>query len=96
MDAGEVNRKLVQCAQDCISRLLRALDARNQDRSARLVKQFQYLELKINRACSNEDELVEREAAVEAAIKHGLAPAAGGLRGHQGVGLPHVRPRSPP
>ena len=35
VDAAEVNQKLEQCADDCVSKILRFLAIRNQDRSAR-------------------------------------------------------------
>jgi len=68
VDAKEVNAKLVDCAQKCITRLLKVLSTRNQDRSARLVKQFQHLHQRIERIPSNEDQLVELENAVENAF----------------------------
>merc|ERR1712032_173904 len=47
IDAAEVNRKLAQCGQDCVSKLLKGIAARNQKRSARLVKSFEYLHKRI-------------------------------------------------
>jgi len=68
VDAKEANAKLIDCGQKCISRLLRILANRNQDHSARLVKQFQHLDQRIMRVPSNEDQLVELENAVESAF----------------------------
>jgi dynein heavy chain len=67
VDAVEVNRKLCQCAQDCVVRLLRALGQRNQNRSACLVKQFEHLNARIMRTPNNEDQLTELENAVDSA-----------------------------
>merc|ERR1719183_2801474 len=67
VDAKEVNAKLIDCAQKCIQRLLRIRSNRNQDRSGRLVKQFQHLDQRIMRVPGNEDQLVELENAVESA-----------------------------
>lgn len=67
VDAGEVNRKLLQCGQDCVARLLKLLANRNVDRSGRLVKQFELLDARIQREPTNEDQLVELEAMVESA-----------------------------
>eukprot|EP00931_Biecheleriopsis_adriatica_P059471 TRINITY_DN3558_c0_g2_i1.p1 TRINITY_DN3558_c0_g2~~TRINITY_DN3558_c0_g2_i1.p1 ORF type:complete len:4446 (+),score=1220.06 TRINITY_DN3558_c0_g2_i1:273-13340(+) len=67
VDALEVNRKLEQNARDCIAKLLRSLALRNQDRSGRLVKQFEHLNMRIMRQPENEEQLVELEAAVEEA-----------------------------
>ncbi|CAK9071075.1 unnamed protein product [Durusdinium trenchii] len=67
VDATEVNQKLEQCAEDCIAKLLKSLALRNQDRSARLVKQFEHLNGRIMRQPENEEQLVELELAVEEA-----------------------------
>jgi hypothetical protein len=89
VDAKEVNAKLVDCAQKCISRLLRILANRNQDRSTRLVKQFQHLDQRIMRVPSNEDQLVELESAVETA--HNRASKAHcGIRRHKALVVPHL------
>jgi dynein heavy chain len=67
VDAKEVNNVLIDCAEKCIQRLLKILSNRNQDRSTRLVKQFQHLDQRIMRIPSNEDQLTELENAVESA-----------------------------
>eukprot|EP00435_Cladocopium_sp_Y103_P015241 s2361_g3.t1 len=67
VDATEVNQKLEQCAEDCIAKLLKSLAVRNQDRSSRLVKQFEHLNGRIMRQPENEEQLVELETAVEEA-----------------------------
>ncbi|CAE8677136.1 unnamed protein product [Polarella glacialis] len=65
VDCLDVNKKLVQCSQECVAKLLRSLSTRNQDRNGRLVKQFEHLNARITRQPNNEDQLVELEVAIE-------------------------------
>ena len=43
VDASEVNHKLEQCAEDCISKLLYSTAVRNQDRSARALARSSWM-----------------------------------------------------
>eukprot|EP00971_Amphidinium_carterae_P281335 5585678-Amphidinium_carterae.1 len=65
VDGSDMNRKLTQCAMDCIDKLLKILASRNQDRCVRLVKQFEQLNARIMRTPGNEEQLVELESCVD-------------------------------
>jgi len=77
IEAGDVNRRLVQCAQDCISRLLRTATTRNEDRCVHLAKRFEVLQVRVSRTPYTEEQLVEVESALEDAKERELPELMG-------------------
>lgn len=72
VEAGDVNLRLVQCGQDCISRLLSSATVRNKDHSARLVMSFEALQIRVSRTPNTEEQLVEVETALQDAMQREL------------------------
>lgn len=67
IDAFDANQKLIQCAKDCIFKLLKHVALNNQDRSAKLVRQFEQLNARLFRQPTNEAQLVQLEKDLESA-----------------------------